>query len=324
MAGGAGAEAGVGVCGGCGLRVGLKRHPSAGSGAGHLDSVAGDRATARRRSGPVQLDPRRSPGPGRKARRPPGQTVRRGARHVRPVPPPMPADRRDPVVARSAGRETDIPVAGGGTVRRQETPGEAAVGGRLDAVARDRRAPGVDRLPPVEVDHRRALGVRRQGAGRPGGSGVRRGGVHHGRPGPEADGVPRPDPVVPGDARGKIRVPERRQARGRQLAPGAAAGRHVHPVGDRAPAGRGRCVPVEVDDRRAVGRRRQVAGYTRCPGRRRGGVRVRPGPGAVGVPRPDPVVAGGARRETRVPKRGQARVVASSVQVPPPADTSTR
>ena len=67
------------------------------------------------------------------------------------------------------------------------------------------------------------------------------------------------------------------------------------------PTVRGRHVPVHVDDRRASGRRRQVPGCTRYPGRHRGGVRERRGPqGVVSVQRPDPVVAGDAYRDTRM------------------------
>ena len=79
-------------------------------------------------------------------------------------------------------------------------------------------------------------------------------------------------------------------------------------MGDCIPTVRGRRIPVEVDDRRARGRRLQVPGYARYPSRRRGGVRVRRGPeGVVGVQRPDLVVAGVARRETRVLVLGRGR-----------------
>ena len=79
-------------------------------------------------------------------------------------------------------------------------------------------------------------------------------------------------------------------------------------MGDCIPTVRGRRVPVEVDDRRARGRRRQVPGYARYPGRHRGGVRVCRGPeGVVGVQRPDLVVAGVARRETRMLVLGRGR-----------------
>ncbi len=178
-----------------------------------------------------------------------------------------------------------------------------AADGRLDHVARDRRAPGVGRRVPVEVDHRRAEGGRRQGAGRPGGCVVLRRGVHECR-GSRTAGVHRSDPVAAGNARlgGRVAVLPYAGDRCPDQAPTAATREHVDLVAcDCAPAVRGRCVPVEVDDRRASGRRTQVLGFTREPGPRRGGVRERLGPvGAVGVHRPDPVVAGDAHRETRV------------------------
>ena len=166
---------------------------------------------------------------------------------------------------------------------------------------------------PVQLDHRRALGVRRQVAGRSRGCVVVRGGVHRGRPGPEADGVPRPDPVVAGRARGETRVPVRGLDRGLRRTP-AYTGVRGHGnlvVGDWIATVRGRRVPVEVDDGGPGGGRRQIAGYARYPypGRCRGGVRVRRRPeGAVGVQRPDLVVAGGAYRETRMLVLGRDRI----------------
>ena len=284
--------------------------PPAGSDSGRrpLDPVAGDRAAARG-GGPAQLDARRSPGPGHEARRSPRRAARRGARLVRPVPLSMPVDRRDPVVPGGAGRETLVPVVGIPVVGFEDIPDNA--GGRpLDPVARDRRASRIARRPPVQLDHRRAVGVGRQIAGRSGGCVVRRGGVHHGRPGPVADGVPCPDPVVVGRARSKTRVCERGNVGvgAPQKTPSIAAVRRLVDLvfGDCAPAVRGRRVPVELNDRRASSRRIQVPGCTQEPGHRRGGVRVRRGPeGVVGVQRLDLVVVG-PRRETRMLVLGPA------------------
>ena len=178
----------------------------------------------------------------------------------------MPVDRCDPVMPRGAGRETVVvPVVGSSVVGFEDIPDDA-VGRPLDPVARDRRAALVARRSPVQLDRRRAVGVGRQVAGRSRRPGVRRG-AHRGRgPGPEAAGVPCPDPVVAGRAHREPRVPERRLARGLGRAPAyTAISGHLNLVGERAPGGRGRRVPVQVDDGGSGRDRREIEWYRRRP-----------------------------------------------------------
>ena len=129
-----------------------------------------------------------------------------------------------------------------------------------------------------------------------------------------------------GGARRETRVPVAGLIRGHQKAPGAAAVRgHLDVVvRDRAPTGRGRRVPVEGDDGRPGGGRHQVAGHARRRGRRRSGARrIRPTPKTPrpgGVPRPDPVVEGQVRGETRMMVNGRGRVPGQQRWAPDAAD----
>ena len=175
----------------------------------------------------------------------------------------------------------------------EDVPADA-VGRPLDPVARDRRASRIARRPPVQLNRRRAVGAGRQVAGRSRRPGFRRG-VHECRLSRTA-GVHRSDPVAAGNAHRGSRIAVLRHADERcpEQAPTAVTCQHVDLVAcNCAPAVRGRRVPVEVDDRRAGGRRPQVPGCSRCPGCRRGGLRVRPGrrrrPAPLTYTRRDPV-----------------------------------
>ena len=237
VAGAAGAEAGVGVCGGCGLRVGLKRHPAAASGAGHFDPVAGDRASSvgEGRS-PAQRDHGCAPGRGGQ---PPGcvrhAQLRRRAVDIRGAARSGRVDRRHPVVAGGAPGEAGVTVAG----RRapgiaQSRPPRTSVRRPFDPVSCDRAPAVLQRGVPVQFDHRGAVGDGLEVARRPGRPGGRR--VHI-RRGPRAEGVHRPDPVSAYGARRSSLVPVHAHGRVRPKDPGPAVHGHVDLiVGDRSAA----------------------------------------------------------------------------------------
>ena len=177
MAGAAGAEAAVGVSGGSGIGVGLEHQPPAGSGAGHLDAVAGDRRRAAGGGGgPAQLDGGRPPGPGRHS---PGrvrqEVLRRGAGDVGGFARPVEVDRGDPVVARVARVEARVAVAGVGApgIPRQIPPRVPAVRRHLDQVPGDLGAAIRERGVPLQFDRRGTVVERREVARRAGDPGLR-------------------------------------------------------------------------------------------------------------------------------------------------------
>ena len=177
VAGGARPEPAVGVAGGRGGRVGMEHRPAAGSRARPFDAVAGDCSRAARgRSTPAQLDGGRSLGrcpqrPGR-ARH---DILRGGVGHVRRISRPVEVDRRHPVVARDAPRETIVAVARVGVpgIAFQRRPGVTPVRRHLDLVPGDFPPAVVGRSIPVQVDRVGAVGRRRQVARLPGNPGAR-------------------------------------------------------------------------------------------------------------------------------------------------------